>query len=119
SPFPYTSLFRSPAIYSLFEVKATEDILRLVEQIVARLINTYQDSMNDYFIFPIAHINIYTRNNLFDELTRTDPLANDDLEEVDKEKSDYIDETFSTWHRENKNEDRKQTFLQFDLEQGT
>ncbi|MBU5468495.1 VWA domain-containing protein [Virgibacillus sp. MSJ-26] len=108
-----------PAIYSLFEVKATEDILRLVEQIVARLINTYQDSMNDYFIFPIAHINIYTRNNLFDELTRTDPLANDDLEEVDKEKSDYIDETFSTWHRENKNEDRKQTFLQFDLEQGT
>src|SRR5690625_1693396 len=108
-----------PSIYSLFEAKTTEDILRLVEQIVARLINIYEDSMNDYFIFPIAHIDIYTQNNLFDELTRTDPLANDDLEEVDKDKSDYIDETFSTWHRENKNEDRKQTFLQFDLEQGT
>lgn len=107
------------SLYSLFEAQTTKDIIRIVEQITNQLSNKYSDSINEYFVFPIAHINQYTRHTLFDELTRTDPLANEDIQKVDKDKSEYIDETFSTWHRENKNEDRKQTFLQFDLEQGT
>lgn len=107
------------SVFSIFDAAKTEDVIKIVEKIVVQLNQDYRDSINEYFIFPIASINDYTRNSLFDELTRTDPLTNDDLEEVDKEKNEYIDETFSTWHRENKNEDRKQTFLQFDLEQGT
>src|SRR5699024_1812945 len=96
-----------------------KEVIKIIEKIFIQLNKNYLDSINEYFIFPIASINDYTRNSLFDELTRTDPLTNDDLEEGDKEKNEYIDETFSTWHRENKNEDRKQTFLQIDLEQGT
>jgi nitric oxide reductase activation protein len=38
---------------------------------------------------------------------------------VDQDESEYFDQEFSTWHRENKNENLKQNFLQFELEQGT
>jgi len=107
------------SIFSIFDAAKTEDVIHIVKKIAIQLNQNYRDSINEYFIFPIASINDYSSNTLFDELTRTDPLTNDDLEKIDKEKSEYIDETFSTWHRENKNEDRKQTFLQFDLEQGT
>ena len=75
--------------------------------------------MNEYFIFPVFHIESYTKNTLFDELTRNDELANDDREEVSEENSEYIDVKFSTWHRENKNGKGNQTFLQFELDQGT
>lgn len=108
-----------PLLYSVYDAKSTHDIATLSEQIVFRLHAQYDDSINEYFIFPIAHLEGYTKNTLFDELTRTDELVNDDEGDVNKEKSEYFDETFSTWHRENKNEDRKQNFLQFELEQGT
>jgi nitric oxide reductase activation protein len=108
-----------PLIYNVFEATKTTDITNTTEQIVSRLDPFYQDSINEYFTFPIAHIEHLARNTLFDELTRTDPLANDDQEAFDEEKSDYVDEKFSTWHREGKNEDIEQTFLQFELEQGT
>ncbi|SET38780.1 Nitric oxide reductase activation protein [Oceanobacillus limi] len=108
-----------PTLYSVFEAKTTADITNLATQIVFQVDPDYKDTFNEYFIFPIVHMENYTRNTLFDELTRTDPLSNDDFEEVDQEKSEYIDEKFSTWHRENKNGDGNQTFLQFELEQGT
>lgn len=107
-----------PLLYSIFETKDTKQIVNLCEQIVFS-INQQKDTVNEYFIFPIGHLESYTKNTLFDELTRTDELVNDDEEDVNKEKSEYFDETFSTWHRENKNENRKQNFLQFELEQGT
>ena len=106
-------------LYSVFEAKNTSDITKICEQIVFRLNGQYQDAMNEYFIFPVAHIEGYTRNTLFDELTRNDELANDDREEVSEDNSEYIDEKFSTWHRENKNSEGNQTFLQFELDQGT
>jgi nitric oxide reductase activation protein len=108
-----------PILYSVFEAKSTEDIIKNAQQIIFRVNEHYQDSINEYFIFPISHMESYTKNTLFDELTRTDELVNNDQEEIDEEKNEYFDETFSTWHRENKNEDRKQNFLQFELEQGT
>lgn len=108
-----------PLIYNVFAAKDTTDITNTAEQIVWRLDPAYEDSINEYFIFPIAHIKHLNKRTLFDELTRTDPLANQDQQDVDEEKSDFIDEKFSTWHREGKNEDIKQTFLQFELEQGT
>lgn len=108
-----------PLLYSVYEATSTDATARICEQIVFRLNRDYKDSINEYFIFPIGHLETYTKNTLFDELTRTDELVNDDEDEVNKEKSEYFDETFSTWHRENKNEDRKQNFLQFELEQGS
>lgn len=108
-----------PMIYSAFEAKSTNDIAEIAEKIFIQLEETYKDMINVYFTFPIAHIKNYERNTLFDELTRTDELANDDQENVDNENNEYFDEQFSTWHTENQNSDRKQTFLQFDLEVGT
>ncbi|WP_067725283.1 vWA domain-containing protein [Oceanobacillus damuensis] len=106
-------------IYSVFDAKATQDIVRIAEKITFHISRDYEDSVNKYFIFPISHIESYTKNTLFDELTRTDELVNQDKEDIDEENSEYFDEEFSTWHRENKNGERKQNFLQFELEQGT
>ncbi|WP_163970976.1 vWA domain-containing protein [Oceanobacillus halotolerans] len=106
-------------IYQIFEAKTTEDIIQIAERIVFQLEDYEKDSVQYYFVFPIAHIEHFQRNTLFDELTRTDPLANDDQEDVDEEKSEYIDEKFSTWHRETENGEGNQTFLQFELDQGT
>ncbi|HAM80301.1 vWA domain-containing protein [Ornithinibacillus bavariensis] len=107
-----------PYLYNVFEAQNTADITKITEHIVFKATD-YEDTLNEYFIFPISHIDRYEKNTLFDELTRTDPLANCDFEEVDQENSEYFDQEFSTWHRENKNENRKQNFLQFELEQGT
>ncbi|MEJ8767565.1 VWA domain-containing protein [Oceanobacillus sp. HCA-5259] len=108
-----------PMLYSIYEAETTRDITEICEKIVFRLSGLYEeDSINEYFIFPVSEIKRYEKNTLFDELTRTDELANDDVEDVNKEESEYFDETFSTWHRESENEDRKQNFLQFELEQG-
>lgn len=107
-----------PFIYDVFAAKTTNDLTRIALQIVHRLEHYEKDSMNEYFIFPISYIEKFTRNTLFDELTRTDPLSNDDQEDMDEDQSEYIDEKFSTWHRESENGDLKQTFLQFELEQG-
>lgn len=106
-------------LYSVYDVRNSTDVVAICEHIVFRLQMNYTDSVNEFFIFPIGSLETYTENTLFDELTRTDPLANKDVSEVDKEKSAFFDEKFSTWHRENKNEDRKQNFLQFELEQGS
>lgn len=108
-----------PILYSVFEAKNTSDTTRICESIVFRLNDRYEDSMNEYFIFPVSHIEGYTRNTLFDELTRNDELVNCDREEADEEKAEVMDEKFSTWHRENKNGEGNQTFLQFELDQGT
>lgn len=107
-----------PLIYDVFAAKKTKDLTRIALQIVDRLAFHEKDSMNEYFIFPISYIEKFTRNTLFDELTRTDPLSNNDEEDMDEDKSEYIDEKFSTWHRESESGDLKQTFLQFELEQG-
>ncbi|MEK4304149.1 MULTISPECIES: vWA domain-containing protein [Oceanobacillus] len=107
-------------LYSVFETKHTRDNVALTEQIMRKMQQAgYTDSIHEYFILPIGHVESYEKNTLFDELTRTDPLVNDDQQEETNEENEYFDETFSTWHRENKNDDRKQNFLQFELEQGT
>ncbi|KPH71135.1 MULTISPECIES: vWA domain-containing protein [Bacillaceae] len=106
-------------LYLVFEAKTTYDIVRICEQIVFPLNSIYQDTIYEYFIFPIGHVEQMEKDNLFDELTRTDELKNDDKEELDEDKNEYMDERFSSWHRENQNSDKKQTFLQFELEVGT
>ncbi|MEB2630037.1 VWA domain-containing protein [Peribacillus frigoritolerans] len=108
-----------PFIHAVFDATKTSDITRICEQIVFRVNDGYEDTMNEYFIFPIASVEKYKANTLFDELTRNDELLNDDTDDADEEKSEFIDEKFSTWHRENKNSESNSTFLQFELEQGT
>ncbi|WP_235794160.1 vWA domain-containing protein [Virgibacillus salidurans] len=108
-----------PLIYSTFEAKSTNDTAEIAEKIFIQLEEMYKDMINVYFTFPIAHVENYEKNTLFDELTRTDELENDDQEDADDENNEYFDEQFSTWHTENQNSDRKQNFLQFDLEVGT
>lgn len=108
-----------PLLYEVYEARRTSDIVRICERIVFSLDGKYKDSMNEYYILPIIQSTEYVRNTLFDELTRNDELANCDTEDVDEDKSETIDEKFSTWHRENENGDRQQTFLQFELESGT
>lgn len=109
-----------PDLYSIYDANRTKDVAEITEAILFRLRHLYEeDAINEYFIFPVVELESYEKNTLFDELTRTDELINDDVEEVNQEESEYFDETFQTWHRESQNEDRKQNFLQFDLEQGT
>ncbi|WP_077325601.1 vWA domain-containing protein [Virgibacillus siamensis] len=108
-----------PLLYSAFDVISTKDVTGITERVTIMLEENYKDMFNTYFAFPITHHEQTEQNTLFDELTRTDPLENNTREDADQEDSEYIDETFPTWHRENQNSDRKQTFLQFELESGT
>src|SRR5699024_10256755 len=100
-------------LYTIFEAASTFDIVKAMERILSHLAPIYhKDMLNEYLVPPIGHIHAYQRQTLFDELTRTDPLANEDEQEVDADKNEVFEETFSTWHQETKNEDRNQTFLQ-------
>ncbi|MFD1849305.1 vWA domain-containing protein [Oceanobacillus bengalensis] len=108
-----------PIIYTLYDARSSADIATIAEKIVFRLDGTYNDTIYEYFTFPVNKIEEIEKDTLFDELTRTDDVKNCDSEEVNNDDNEFIDEKFSTWHRENKNDDRKQTFLQFELEVGT
>jgi len=108
-----------PVIYRVFEAKSTNEITAIAYDLLRLVQHKYSDSIHEYFMFPIGHIHEASEDRLFDELTRTDDVANKDKQTIDEEKNEYIDQRFSTWHRENKNNDRKQTFLQFELEVGT
>lgn len=108
-----------PLLYNVFEANNTSEITLVAKQIAGKLDDSYQDMINPYFAFPISNVEKVEMNTLFDELTRTDELENNDMEDTDQDDSTYFDEKFSTWHQENQNSDRKQNFLQFDLESGT
>lgn len=111
-----------PLLYDSYEAKDTGDIARITQYICARIKYVLKEDMIPaYFVSPIQELIEWgqLKNNDFDDLKRKDPLQNKDEEEIDEEDQDVIDETFSTWHGENKNEDQKQTFLRFELEQGT
>ncbi len=108
-----------PLLYEAFEARSTSDAARISGRIVFLLEEKYEDQLNQYFIFPISGAPDDTHHSLFDELTRNPELSNDDREDIDEEGQEIIGETFSTWHRENKNSGPNQTFLQFELEHGT
>jgi len=116
------SLFDSvkTKIMQTFDAQTTDDNLVIALNVANQLASSVSDMKHVYFTFPIYNVNEdWLENSLFYELTRTDDLANFDKEELDPEKNEYIDETLSTWHRENENSDRQQTFLQMDLDVGT
>lgn len=111
----------TPYLLESFDAQDGESTGRLALRIAAIIAESgIKDMKHIYFTFPIASVDEKWRErSLFDELTRTDDVANKDVEELDPDKNDYIDEEFSTWHRENQNEDRQQSFLQMDLDVGT
>ena len=110
-----------PSLYEAFEAKSTQDIVKVTKRIVRSVEHALStDIITAYFVSPIQDIIEWKEleENLFDDLKRKDGLQNDDQEELEEEE-DILNETFSTWHRENKNEESKSTFLRFELEQGT
>ncbi|GEL76554.1 vWA domain-containing protein [Tenuibacillus multivorans] len=107
-----------PILFEAFEAQSTKEIVNLCIRIENMINEDYQDAINRYFVFPIKHAENFQNDLLFDELTRTDPLANDDAEDVE-DQDEVMDEKFSTWNRENENSDRSQSFLRYELEQGT
>lgn len=107
-----------PILYGAYEARNTSDVAAVCMKILYMLEDDYQDVMNQYFIYPTANTEAFERSTLFDEMTRNAELDNEDSEEG-QEEEEAFEESFSTWHRENKNEGTKQTFLQFELERGT
>src|SRR5699024_7894950 len=108
-----------PLLFESFQVETSRDVTVLAERILTMLDEGYDDMFHDYLTFPVKQIDTFSNDTLFDELTRTDPLANSETEDVDEENHTVFDQPFSTWHRENENHDRKQNFLQFELDVGT
>ncbi|MGM8215256.1 vWA domain-containing protein [Bacillaceae bacterium W0354] len=107
-----------PLLTSLFEAASTKEIVDLTLQIMNHVKGSYSDSVNTYFVAPINHETELHHEWLIDDLKRHDELDNDDRELLEDE-DEVINEQFSTWHRENENSDRKQSFLRYELEHGT
>ncbi|WP_050980521.1 hypothetical protein [Alkalibacillus haloalkaliphilus] len=107
-----------PLLESVYEARSTKDVVNLTLDVKEALEEDYSDMINRYFVYPIQHQAAMTEEKVVDELKRVDPLNNDDEEDISDD-DEVISETFSTWHRENENSDRNQSFMQFELEQGT
>ncbi|MFD3448379.1 vWA domain-containing protein [Microbacteriaceae bacterium 4G12] len=103
-------------LYDVFHARSTEDVMYTVEKIRYRLEEILQsDMINNYF--GLAPLNSQAAAEEKEE--RTNKLANDDVQMLDDDdKKNKMDEQFSTWHRENKNNDNE-NFLRFELESGT
>jgi nitric oxide reductase activation protein len=103
-------------LYEAFHSRNTEDTMYTIEKIRYRLedhLNT--DMINHYF--GLAPLNNEGAVGKPEECAKK--LANNDVQELeDDEKKEKMDEKFSTWHRENKNNDNE-NFLRFELESGT
>ncbi|OIU71426.1 nitric oxide reductase activation protein NorD [Rossellomorea aquimaris] len=108
------------AITRFYETNSTSDVagiclqvIDVVEEIVRK------DMLNEYFHLPEdAHEQNDIPVDNFEDMKRKDPLANHDvLEEESTGDEEVIDEEFRTWHRET--EDKGESFLQFDLDQGS
>ncbi|MCA1053953.1 VWA domain-containing protein [Rossellomorea aquimaris] len=94
-------------------IKICLEMIDVVDEIVKK------DMLNEYFHLPEA---VYEKEDhlqeTFEDLKRKDPLANQDvLEEESTGDEEVLDEEFRTWHRET--EDKGESFLQFDLDQGS
>jgi nitric oxide reductase activation protein len=106
----------SSFLYEAFYSRNTEDTMYIVEKIRYRLEEALQgDMINNYF--GLAPLNSHTAK--IEKEERAKKLANCDMQELeDDEKKNKIEESFSTWHRENKNNENE-NFLRFELESGS
>ncbi|MCJ8006569.1 nitric oxide reductase activation protein NorD [Lederbergia wuyishanensis] len=100
-----------------FDASSTAEVAEICRSIVEILENnTNRDMINDYFHLYIPPIE--KQDMLFNDLLRKDPLVNDDKsDEENSGKEEIYEEELKTWHRET--EKPGDSFLQFDLNQGT
>src|SRR5690625_437687 len=108
-----------PHLYDTFSASTSRDIWRIVEGVSIMVLAHFSDLTNKYFSYPITREIVESNSRtVFDELTRTDDVENDDYAEMNEE-SDASDERLETWHDKQAPTEQKQTFLQMDLELGT
>src|SRR5699024_12238576 len=102
----------TPDLLASFDAKTTQHNTDVAATVVWKLANNYADMNHVYLTSPIFQgKKTYQKNTLFEELTRTDDVANDDYEEENEVNLEYFDETFTTRHQENQNTERNKTFL--------
>lgn len=107
-------------LYQVHDALTTEEILFITKNIAWKLPDSYQDMENQYFSFPIFQAKAtFTERTLFDELKRLDDIEGELKQKLSEDDHTYEDETFSTWHRENKNRKQNEMFLRMDLEMGS
>ncbi|MEI5908883.1 VWA domain-containing protein [Bacillus spongiae] len=104
-------------LQALYETDSTKSVIKHCLTIVDVLDEIVEkDMLNEYFHLPE---NVYAAEDTsltFDDLKRKDKLKNDD--QIDsKENSNLFEEKMEMWHRET--DEAGQTFLQFDIEQGS
>lgn len=100
----------------VYDAKSTADIVRIVLTIVDVLNELLDaDMLNTYFHLP-EYIYVDRRENR-EDIRRKDPLKNDDVLDVKSDDEEIFEEVMHTWHRETS--DMTNSFLQFDLEQGS
>ncbi|MDG5470484.1 VWA domain-containing protein [Jeotgalibacillus sp. ET6] len=110
--------FIQQQIQRSFEAKSTQqsaaisyELCSLLEEILPK------DMLNEYFHLPEKIMQEWEQLT-YDHLKRRDPLINDDQQEEDATgEEEVMEEEFKTWHRESS--DKGESFLQFDLDQGT
>ena len=102
-----------------YEANSTEEIERICLNILGVMDELLdRDMLNMYFLLPdLTEKEESDDNPSFDDLKRKSDLKNDDKKEKDTKDEDVHEEKLPTWHRES--ESKSQSFLQFDLEQGT
>ncbi|MBS4176725.1 vWA domain-containing protein [Lederbergia citrea] len=110
-------LFRSK-VENFFEAATTNEITTNCRAIIL-LIENYmkRDMLNEYFHLPTSEIGMEEGLD-YNDLLRKDPLNNADVADENSDGDETVfDEEMKTWHRETSSPGN--TFLQFDLDQGT
>ncbi|MFS0781567.1 vWA domain-containing protein [Bacillus sp. 1P06AnD] len=110
-----------PELFKVYEAAGTADIIAIVETVLIRSTAFFnEDMLNTYLVMPIEELSgkLDELDHTFSNLKRKDSLRNDDRDDESSDENEVLDEAFSTWHREQKNEQSKQTFLRFELEKG-
>lgn len=102
-----------------YEANSTSEIEKICLNIVEVLDDLLdRDMLNMYFLLPdFTEKEDLHDNQTFDDLKRKSELKNDDKKEKETEDEEIHEDELPTWHRES--ESNSQSFLQFDLEQGT
>ena len=110
--------FMEQTLLPILEAKSTSDVCRYCLQVVEVLDDMLEkDMLNEYFHLPES-VYLMEDGGSWKDLKRKDPLAcSDQMEKTKNEKEEIWKQEFQTWHRETK--DEGQSFLQFDLDQGT
>lgn len=105
-------------LQEFFDAASTREVADICLKIGAKLDDSYSDSINRYFVFPILMEKNSHYDHLWDELTRADALEQDEQEQIENE-SEGFEEKLPAYHRESENGDRNQSFLRFELDRGT